>query len=84
MTGGIDGQFVIVTLAALAGAWVLLRPLLPARLGGPRASAPTGACGRCSSADCGKETAPPSPGLVRIGEGRAGSAVPPGAAPPPA
>jgi len=45
MSFGVDWQFVIVTLAALWGAWILLRPLLPAR----RAKPASGACARCSA-----------------------------------
>lgn len=48
MSAGFDGQFVIVTLAAAWGAWVLLRPLWASRTSGK----PTGACGNCSSAAC--------------------------------
>lgn len=62
---GFDGQFVAVTLAALCGGLVLLRPLWQLR----GSKKPRGACGRCSSPDC---TKPPDPGsgrtgLVRIG-----------------
>ncbi len=66
MSGGFDWQFVAVTLAALWGGWLLLRPLWRDR-GAKKA---TGACGRCSSSDC---TVPPEPGpakLVRIGRGK--------------
>jgi hypothetical protein len=48
VSAGFDGQFVIVTLAAAWGAWVLLRPLWASRKGGK----PTGACGNCSSVAC--------------------------------
>lgn len=48
MSAGFDGQFVIVTLAAAWGAWILLRPLWASRKSGK----PTGACGNCSSAAC--------------------------------
>lgn len=62
---GIDWQFVVVTLAALFGGWVLLRPLWQ-----PRGSKkPTGACGRCSSPDCTKPPASGETGLVRLGSG---------------
>ena len=61
---GLDWQFVIVTLAAAWGGWVLLRPLWPAR-----GAKKTGACGRCSSPDCTKEASPETAGLVRIGSG---------------
>lgn len=62
---GFDWQFVIVTLAAAWGGWVLLRPLWRDR-GSKKA---TGACGHCSSADCTKPSAsgPGPTGLVRIG-----------------
>ena len=64
---GLDWQFIVVTLAAAWGGWVLLRPLWPAR----DAKKPVGACGRCSSSECGKEAAAPlaAAGLVRIGSG---------------
>ena len=62
-----DPQFLIVTLAALWGGWILLRPLLAWR---SRKKA-TGACGRCSSSAC---VTPPvqDPGarLVTLGAGR--------------
>lgn len=88
MSAGFDWQFVIVTLAAAWGAWVLLRPFWASR----KAQKPTGACGRCSSAAC-KPVARPEDsaaafssgsgsGLVAIGSGsprRAKSAT----APPP-
>jgi len=45
---GFDWQFVVVSLAAAWGGWVLLRPLL--RFRGAKKN--TGACGRCSSPDC--------------------------------
>ena len=48
MSAGFDGQFVIVTLAAAWGAWMLLRPLWASRKG----QKPAGACGNCSSAAC--------------------------------
>ncbi len=63
---GIDPQFLIVTLAALWGGWILLRPLLAWR----SRKKPTGACGRCSSSAC---VTPPAqdPGarLVTLGAG---------------
>lgn len=63
---GLDWQFAIVTLAALWGAWILLRPLLPSRK--PRRK--TGACASCSS---GCEKAPArEPGLVSLGGGVGG------------
>lgn len=63
---GFDWQFVIVTLAAAWGVWVLLRPLRRSR-GGKKA---VGACGHCSSAACGKKPVPDaSSGLVRLGSG---------------
>lgn len=64
---GLDWQFVVVTLAAVWGGWVLLRPLWPVR----DAEKAVGACGRCASSECGKETAAPeaASGLVRIGSG---------------
>ncbi len=62
-----DPQFLIVTLAALWGGWILLRPLLAWR----SRKKPTGACGRCSSSTC---VTPPAqnPGarLVTLGSGR--------------
>jgi hypothetical protein len=64
-----DWQVLAVTLAALVGAVVLLRPLLASR----RAKTESGACGRCSSAACGKESAVPAggpTGLVTLGAGR--------------
>jgi hypothetical protein len=87
---GLDWQFVIVTLAALWGGWILLRPLWASR----NAKKPTGACGRCSSAACkpGALSEPsrtsaafsgPGSGLVAIGSGSPRkpkvSAAPPGA-----
>jgi hypothetical protein len=67
--GGLDWQFVIVTLAAGWGGWVLLRPLLPV-WGAKGAKKAAGACGRCSSPDCTKEASPQaSGGLVSIGSG---------------
>jgi hypothetical protein len=65
---GIDWQFVVVTLAAVFGGWVLLRPLWQLR----GTKKPTGACGRCSSPGCTQPPAPgpdTPPGLVRIGSG---------------
>jgi hypothetical protein len=69
----VDPQFVIVTLAALWGAWILLRPL--ARAGREKKPASgAGACGRCSSPAC---SAPPGPGdgpkLVSLGSGKKSS-----------
>jgi hypothetical protein len=66
-TAGFDWQFVAVTLAAVWGGWVLLRPLWQGR----GSKKPTGACGRCSSPDCAKpaEPTPGATGLVRIGSG---------------
>ena len=66
--GGFDWQFVAVTLAALWGGWVLLRPLWRDR----GSKKPTGACGRCSSADCTKQpdAGGSAAGLVRIGRGK--------------
>lgn len=68
LSGGFDWQFVVVTLAAAWGGWVLLRPLWQVR-GSKKAA--TGACGRCSSPDCTKPSAPGpgATGLVRIGSG---------------
>lgn len=63
--GGLDWQFVIVTLAAAWGGWVLLRPLLPVR-GAKKA---VGACGRCSSPSCTKEATSGASKLVAIGSG---------------
>ena len=60
---GWDWQFAIVTLAALWGAWILLRPLLPSRKTRPK----TGACASCSSG-CEKDPAG-EPGLVSLGGG---------------
>ncbi len=49
----IDAQFVVVTLAAAWGGWILLRPLLRWR----SAKKNVGGCGRCASPDCtGKTT----------------------------
>jgi hypothetical protein len=48
MSTGFDWQFVIVTLAAGWGGWLLLRPLWAGR-GAKKA---TGACGHCSSQAC--------------------------------
>ena len=59
---GWDWQFAAVTLAALWGGWVLLRPLL-ARKAGPK----SGACGSCSSS-CAKGSVGES-GLVSLGSG---------------
>ena len=67
---GFDWQFVVVTLAALCGGLVLLRPLWQFRgsKGAPKA---TGACGRCSSPDCTRQAEPGAgAGLVRIGRGK--------------
>ena len=64
-SAGLDWQFVIVTLAAAWGGWVLLRPLLPAR----DAKKPAGACGRCSSPECTKEADAGASGLVTLGSG---------------
>lgn len=73
MTAGWDWQFVAVTLAALWGAWLLLRPLL-SRKAGPK----TGACGSCSSSGCTKDSAVSGSGLVSLGGGnRQRSAEPP-------
>lgn len=64
---GFDWQLVVVTLAALWGGWILLRPLWAFR--GARKKA-VGACGRCSSAACTKKPVPAaSSGLVGIGPG---------------
>jgi hypothetical protein len=65
---GFDWQFVVVTLAALCGGLVLLRPLWQLR----GSKKPTGACGHCSSPGCTTRTDPaPGPqGLVRIGSAR--------------
>lgn len=61
---GWDWQFVAVTLAALWGGWVLLRPLLPWR----RAGKSTGTCGSCSSTCTkGSAAAGGSSGLVSLG-----------------
>lgn len=88
MSIGFDWQFVIVTLAAAWGAWILLRPLWASRKG----RNPTGACGNCSSAACKPVERPQASaafsssgsgsdsGLVAIGSGsprRAKSAAPP-------
>ncbi len=64
---GFDWQFVVVTLAAAWGGWILLRPLWQLR--GSRKA--TGACGHCSSPDCTKQPdpGPGATGLVRIGAG---------------
>ncbi len=59
-----DWQFAIVTLAALWGAWILLRPLLSSR----KASGKSGACGSCSSS-CAKDSAGGGSGLVSLGGG---------------
>lgn len=64
-SGGLDWQFVIVTLAAAWGGWVLLRPLWPSR----SVNKAVGACGRCSSPDCAKDAGPATAGLVSIGSG---------------
>jgi len=73
-TAGLDGQFVIVTLAALWGAWILLRPLLPARRGKPA----SGACARCSAGTpcASKDGARESSGLVTLGGGSRRKAPP--------
>jgi len=62
---GLDWQFVIVTLAALWGAWILLRPLLAAR----RAKPASGACARCSAGTpcASKGGVRESSGLVTLG-----------------
>ena len=62
MTAGFDWQFVVVTLAAVWGGWVLLRPLWRER--GKKTGT---SCGRCSSPDCTKGAASD---LVRIGAER--------------
>jgi hypothetical protein len=71
---GFDWQFVIVTLAALWGAWVLLRPFLPSRKGKPSSTA-SGACARCSAGTpCASKTgAKEGSGLVTLGSGRRAS-----------
>lgn len=61
---GLDWQFAAVTLAALWGAWILLRPLLPSRKTGRK----TGACASCSSG-C-EKTSASEPGLVSLGGGK--------------
>ena len=65
-----DWQFVVVTLAALGGAGVLLRPFWPAR----RARKPAGGCGGCSGGNCKKGSSPPPERLVSLG--RTGSRKP--------
>ena len=64
---GFDWQFVVVTLAAVFGGWVLLRPLWQLR----GSKKPTGACGRCSSPGCTKppDSGPEATSLVRLGSG---------------
>jgi hypothetical protein len=59
-----DPQFLVVTLAALWGGWILLRPLLRWR-----SEKKTGACGRCSSPGCAADAAPKGSGLVTLGSG---------------
>jgi len=66
LSGGLDWQFVVVTLAAAWGGWVLLRPLWQAR-GAKKAG---GSCGRCSSPGCTQGEASRASGLVRIGSDR--------------
>ena len=70
MSFGVDWQFVIVTLAALWGAWILLRPLLPTRKA-KTASGETGACARCSAGTpCASNGgARGTSGLVTLGSG---------------
>lgn len=67
----VDPQFVIVTLAALWGAWILLRPLARAWREKKPGAEGTGACGRCSSPAC---SVPPAsdggPKLVSLGSGK--------------
>jgi len=64
---GFDWQFVVVTLAAVCGGLVLLRPLWQLR-SSKDAPKPTGACGRCSSPGCAVRTDPdPDTTLVRLG-----------------
>jgi hypothetical protein len=72
---GFDWQFMIVTLAALGGCWILLRPLWVSlsvgKAAGKIAGKTMGACSRCPSAACKQEPVPEaSSGLVRIGSGR--------------
>ena len=68
---GFDWQFVVVTLAAAWGGWVLLRPLWQLR-GSSASKKPVGACGHCSSPGCTKQPdpGPGATGLVRIGKPR--------------
>lgn len=60
---GIDWQFLVVTGAAVWGAWFLLRPLRRVRGAEPR-----GGCGHCSSLGCMKPEGgkPKAAGLVRL------------------
>lgn len=70
---GFDWQFVIVTLAALCGGLVLLRPLWQLR-GSKNSPKPTDACGRCSSPGCTvRADRGPETGLVRLGSGKPGA-----------
>lgn len=66
MSFGLDWQFVIVTLAALWGAWVLLRPFLPSR----KKKQAEGSCARCSAGTpCASNGARGTSGLVTLGSG---------------
>jgi hypothetical protein len=61
-----DWQFAVVTLAALWGAWAVLRPILRWR-----ATKRAAACAHCASGNpCATEKPEAGPKLVRIGEGR--------------
>lgn len=67
--GGFDWQFLVVSLAALWGAWALLRPLLRWRAARKRALP---ACARCAAGEsCGTAEPAKNGGLVTIGAGGA-------------
>lgn len=67
MSFEVDWQFLIVTLAALWGAWVLLRPFLPSR----KKREAEGSCARCSAGTpCASNgAARETSGLVTLGSG---------------
>lgn len=75
-----DWQFVIVSLAALWGAWAILRPLLRSRAARRAESA---ACAHCSAGHaCAAPKVAANDSLVTLGAGRIGGGA--GTAKPPA
>lgn len=82
MTAGIplDGQFLVVTAAALWGLWVLLRPFLPRRRKEQEEAGGGAACPRCSaSGSCASAAAKAGgSGLVTLGSRHPGDPGSPG------